>query len=296
MRIKITLQSHMPGIIDFNYQHQIQAIIYDFLSYSNPDYSSWLHNQGYIYRREQRFKLFVFSGIIFHNQVKIIKGDRANNHKGGFSFKASNHQPFSFSFQIASPVEKFIRHLVEGIFQKGNEIPLGKQKTYVLLVETLQDYRIQNLEYRRQNMCDSDMCVSQHGALTLKPLESPLFIKKPMPAGMHDTYLFPDDDDHEELLNRNLMHKYETLYGKPYHGTPLKFHFHNINGKTEKQITVFIKTKEGKFIPIDIKGTLRPFTVTGDAELIRIGLECGFGQNNSMGCGYVDTVQTVQSA
>lgn len=67
MRIKITLQASLPGIIDFNYQHQIQAIIYDFLSYSNPDYSAWLHEQGYNYHREKRFKLFVFSGIIFHS-------------------------------------------------------------------------------------------------------------------------------------------------------------------------------------------------------------------------------------
>lgn len=279
MRIKITLLASLPGIIDFNYQHQIQSIIYNFLSYSNPDYSSWLHNQGYIYRREKRFKLFVFSGIIFHNPVKIIKGERTNNHKGGFSFIASDSQPFSFSFQIASPVEKFIQHLVEGIFQKGSVISLGKQKACVLRVETLPAPEI--------------IDANNETSITLRPLESPLFVKKPMPAEMHDTYLFPDDNEHEELLNRNLMHKYETLYGKPYQQTPLKFHFQNIKGKSVKQITVFVGAKEGGFIPIDIKGTLRPFTVTGDKELISIGLECGFGQNNSMGCGYVDVMQTV---
>ncbi|MFN3532716.1 MAG: CRISPR-associated endoribonuclease Cas6 [Candidatus Brocadia sp.] len=52
--------------------------------------------------------------------------------------------------------------------------------------------------------------------------------------------------------------------------------------------------KNGK-ITGEIKGTLRPFTVTGPRELIRIGLECGFGQNNSMGCGYVEAVQTVET-
>ena len=274
MRIQITLQASMPGVIDFNYQHQIQSIIYNFLSYSNPDYSSWLHNQGYIYRREKRFKLFVFSGIIFHNPVKIIKGDSASNHKGGFSFKASDNQPFSFSFQIASPVEEFIQHLVEGIFQKGSVISLGKQKVCVSRVETLP--------------APAAIEANNETGITLRPLESPLFVKKPMPAGMHDTYLFPGDDEYEELLNQNLMHKYETLYGKPYQRTPLKFHFQNVNGKSVKQITVFIRAKEGGFIPINIKGTLQPFTVTGDKELISIGLECGFGQNNSMGCGYVE--------
>lgn len=109
-----------------------------------------------------------------------------------------------------------------------------------------------------------------------------------MPAGMHDTYLFPADSEYEALLNQNLMHKYEILHGKPYLRTPLKFYFHSIKGKSEKQITVFVRGKERGFLPVNIKGTLQPFTVSGDKELIMVGMECGFGQNNSMGCGYVE--------
>jgi len=272
------LQSYTPGIVDFNYQHQIQAIIYDFLSSSNPDYSSWLHNQGHIYKREKSFKLFVFSGIIFHSPVKIVKGEGATNHKGGFSFKASSQQPFSFSFQIASPVERFIQHLIEGVFQRGNEIVLGKQKVCVARVETLSLLN----EIKNGNEIN----------ITLRPLESPLFVKKPMPEGTHDKYLFPGDEEYEYLLNQNLMHKYEILHGKQYLRVPVKFCFHGINGKSVKQIAVFVKGKERGIIPVNIKGTLQPFTVTGDKELIWIGLECGFGQNNSMGCGYVELVQT----
>ncbi len=75
MRIKITLSADKSGIIDFNYQHQIQAIIYEFLAKSNPDYSSWLHEQGYVCKNDKRFKLFVFSGITFHKQIKAIRSD-----------------------------------------------------------------------------------------------------------------------------------------------------------------------------------------------------------------------------
>ena len=85
------------------------------------------------------------------------------------------------------------------------------------------------------------------------------------------------------------MHKYDTLYGKPFEGEPLKFDFHAIKGKSVKQFTIFKKGLDGSTKPINIKGTLQPFTVTGPKELISIGLECGFGQNNSMGCGYVET-------
>lgn len=150
MRIKITFTADKSGIIDFNYQHQIQAIIYSFLSMSNPDYAQWLHQQGFAYKKDKRFKLFVFSGISFYCPIKIIRSNRLNGLNGlnrflglnglnGFSFKSSHLSPFTLSFQIASPVDKFIQHLIEGIFGEGQEVRLGKQTFSVCRVETLTD-------------------------------------------------------------------------------------------------------------------------------------------------------------
>ncbi|MBF8275021.1 MAG: associated protein Cas6 [Candidatus Brocadiaceae bacterium] len=294
MRIKITLSADKAGIIDFNYQHQIQAMIYGFLSRSNPDYAQWLHQQGFVYKKDKRFKLFVFSGITFDGPIKITRSMSTNrsgnsNRRDGFSFNASQTNPFTFSFQIASPVDTFIQHLIEGIFHEGNKIVLGRQMLNIHRVETLPD-----------SLDNSNSASSLNGlngliSLTLHPLESPLFIKKPMPPGQQDVYLFPGDEDYKELLNQNLLHKYDTLYGKPFEGEPLQFDFHAIKGKSVKQFTVFKKGLDGSTKSINIKGTLQPFTVTGQRELIRIGLECGFGQNNSMGCGYVEVVQTVKT-
>ncbi|GAN31840.1 MAG: CRISPR-associated endoribonuclease Cas6 [Candidatus Brocadia sp. AMX2] len=293
MRIKIILSADKSGIIDFNYQHQLQAIIYEFLSKSNPDYSSWLHEQGYVYKNDKRFKFFVFSGITFHKQIKIISSNCLNGLHGlncseGFSFKASQTNPFTFSFQIASPVDKFIQHLIDGIFREGNEITLGRQQVTIHRVETLPD-PLNSLNSLNGSSGLSDLNrLNGSIGLNLRPLESPIFIKKPMPYGQHDVFLFPGDEDYKELLNQNLIHKYNTLYGKPFEGEPLKFDFHAIKGKSVKQFTIFKKGLDGSTKPINIKGTLQSFTVTGPKELIRIGLECGFGQNNSMGCGYVE--------
>lgn len=303
MRIKITLSTDKSDIIEFNYQHQIQGLIYSFLSSSDPDYSSWLHEQGFVYDRDKNFKLFVFSGIIFHGPIKIHGSNRSNSSKSssglnglnglsglnGFSWSASSVNPFTLSFQIASPVHQFIQHLIDGIFKEGQEIKLGRQVLSVYQVETLENpvHPVHPCEY----------------IITLKPLESPIFVKKPMPEGERDKYLFPGDGGYEELLNRNLIHKYETLYGKPYKGEPLKFNFRferlkqferlerikRLEPKFFKSFKVF---KNGK-ITGEIKGTLQPFTVSGSEELIKIGLDCGFGQNNSMGCGgYVEAVKT----
>ena len=281
MRIKITLSANKAGIIDFNYQHQIQGLIYAFLSGSDPDYSSWLHEQGFVYDKDKRFKLFVYSGIIFHKPIKTNRSNSSNGSSGlnglnglnGFFFHASPSNPFTLSFQIASPVNQFIQHLIDGIFKEGQEIKIGRQSLQVHRVETLPDPFAFNSEIRNPK-----------SEILLKPLESPIFVKKPMPAGERDIYLFPGDEGYEELLNQNLIHKYKTLYGKQYEGELLKFDFHLELLKRFKQF------KNGK-ITGEIKGTLQPFTVSGSEELIRIGIDCGFGQNNSLGCGYVEPAQ-----
>ena len=313
MRIKITLASEKSGCIDFNYQHQIQAILYSFLARSDPDYASWLHEQGFAYKNDKRFKLFVFSGITFHGPIKIkssnrsnrsISSNRLNGLSGlnGFSFTASSNNPFTLSFQISSPVNQFIQHLIDGIFRKGSEIRLGSQSLNVYRVETLPDplENISSNSFNRSNSSNGLNGLSGLSGLNglngilLKPLESPIFVKKPMPSGQKDKYLFPGDEEYKELLNQNLIHKYETLYGKAYEGEPLKFNFQfeqlerlkRFNRFEPKLLKSFKVFKDGIIVG-EIKGTLQPFTVNGSIELIKIGLDCGFGQNNSMGCGYV---------
>ena len=276
MRIKTTFSTDKSGVIDFNYQHQIQALIYGFLSKSNPDYSQWLHQQGFVYKNDKRFKFFAFSGISFHGPIKIIRSNRLNDLNGsiglnglsgfiglnGFSFKASHISPFTFSFQIASPVDKFIQHLIEGIFGEGQEVRLGKQTFSVCRVETLADPLETTTGSSSSNSVSSSNGLNSLNRLnglnrlnslnglnglirvSLKPLESPLFIKKPMPPGQQDIYLFPGDNGYEELLNQNLMHKYETLFDKPYQGETLKFYFLETKGKSVKQFTVFKKGLE----------------------------------------------------
>lgn len=342
MRIKITFTAYKNGQIDFNYQHQIQSVIYKFLSNSNPDYAEWLHEEGYVYKREQNFKFFVFSGITFNGKIKISRLSSLNGSSSsssssslnslnslnglsslnGFLFTASPAQPFTFSFQIASPVNNFLQYLIDGIFKTGQEILLGRQSIIVHRVETLSDPLDRLNSSNRVNSSNSSTGLSGLNSLndlnclnlfSLCPLESPLFVKMPSPKGERDIYLFPGDEYYETLLNQNLIHKYETLYGNPYEGEHLKFEFPTVEihkqfkpfkqferlepveqFKQFKQFTIFKTGPGGSVKPVHIKGTLRPFNVSGPTELIRIGLECGFGQNNSIGCGYVEkTVQTV---
>jgi len=68
-----------------------------------------------------------------------LNGSNGLNRSTGFSFKASSIDPFTFSFQIASPVEKFIQYLIDGIFREGNKIIPGRQDVTIYRVETLPD-------------------------------------------------------------------------------------------------------------------------------------------------------------
>ena len=65
MRIKITLASEKSGCIDFNYQHQIQAILYSFLARSDPDYATWLHEQGFVYKNDKKVQAL----CLFRNNI-----------------------------------------------------------------------------------------------------------------------------------------------------------------------------------------------------------------------------------
>ncbi len=273
MKLKITLSTNVPGVIDFNYQHQIASIIYKCLANTNPDYAEWLHDQGFAGSNGKQFKLFVFSGITFEGPIKIS----AYGAKKGFTFRATERSPFTLSFQIASPVDEFVQTLIEGVFFEGNPINLGRQPVRIFRVQTLHD----NL-------------IAENGSQTvnLAPLETPIFVKKPMPKGVNDLFLYPGDDEYEILLNRNLANKYQALFNKSYEGEPLNFRFKPLAKKSEKKFTIFKQTPDGASEAIDIKGTLKPFGVTGPLELIKIGIECGFGQENSMGCGYVDVVKS----
>lgn len=270
MRIKINFTAHGKGEIDLHYQHQIQTFIHSFLTRSNPNYAKWLSEEGYACNTDNGFKLFIYSGIIFDTQpTHHSKGFSTNS----FTFEGTPDSPFRFSLQMASPVNGFLQHLIDGLFIDGKEIKLGTQKVQVSKVETL------------------TMPLANLSKLYLKPLASPIFIKKTNSAGKRDIYLYPDDAQHTTLLNDNLILKYETLYGRAYEGERLEFKFFPTIGKNKMHFKVITREKHGLSDITNIKGTLKPFSITGPDELVKIGLECGFGQATTSGCGYVEVLE-----
>ena len=63
MRIKILADVGDGITLPINYNHLLTGVIYRFLAESNPEYASFLHNEGYG-TEQKRFKLFTFSQLM----------------------------------------------------------------------------------------------------------------------------------------------------------------------------------------------------------------------------------------
>jgi CRISPR-associated endoribonuclease Cas6 len=96
-------------------------------------------------------------------------------------------------------------------------------------------------------------------------------------------------DDWSEIMQRNLLRKYEVLFGRQPDDTRLTFSW-------DKDYIASAE-RRGKRLSVlrDIRGTkirgwLAPFVVEGSRELIELGYEAGFGARNSMGFGMGEPV------
>ena len=92
MRIKIVADVGNGLTLPINYNHLLAGVVYRFLAESDPEYASFLHNEGYA-AAEKRFKLFTFSQLMAER--RRITGDRI-------------HFGSTLVWQVSSPVERFL--------------------------------------------------------------------------------------------------------------------------------------------------------------------------------------------
>jgi CRISPR-associated endoribonuclease Cas6 len=113
MRIHLSIENEnqKPIILPINYNHFLQAVIYNNIS---QELSAFLHKKGFLYGK-RTFKLFTFSRIFGEYE---IKQDRIyfNN---------------SINLYISSPIERFIKELANTFLKKGF-LFLGKNKLKII--------------------------------------------------------------------------------------------------------------------------------------------------------------------
>lgn len=257
MRISLELSSPHRLIrqpIDNGYA--ISSLIYHIISESSSEYARKLHQEGFVLNGKS-FKLFTFS------RLRPQKNRQWQFHNDG-SMSISNSKLF---LTLSSALDDLVEHLVIGL--------LNREK-----------FRISGTPFRVESIKKLDPPHFSESMAFI--MLTPLVCSATIPGKKTRTYLFPGDNEFERILTDNLCVKYELVHQKAFkNNAELIFELDPDFRASGKKLTKLVTQKYGQTDDIHIIGTLAPFRIKAPVELLRIGYECGFGQNNAQGFGMV---------
>lgn len=249
MRVKILADVGVGITLPINYNHLLTSVIYRFLAESNPEYASFLHNEGYG-DEQRRFKLFTFSQLMAER--RRVTGDRIR-----FSS--------TLTWSISSPVETFLSHFADTLLTEGKLTIGGHQ----LQIRDVTIPRIPRFQSKMRFRC-------------LSPIVMSTVRERNGERVMH--YCLPEDPAFSELARQNLIRKHKVIHGRLPSDDAFTLEFDkNYIARKQGRVTRLIDFKG-----IKVRGVLCPFRVSGSRALIQIGYECGFGDKNSAGFGMVE--------
>ena len=249
MRIKILADVGDGLTLPINYNYMLAGVIYRFLAESDPEYASFLHNEGYL-AAEKRFKLFTFSQLMAAR--RRVTGE--NIHFGS-----------TLTWSVSSPVERFLSHFADTLLTEGS-LSFGQRQ---LRIRDVTVPRIPRFQPEMQFRC-------------LSPIVMTTKRERNGKQAMH--YCLPDDPVFSDLIRQNLIRKHEAIHGRVPYDATLTFAFDkNYIDRRKGRVTRLVDYKG-----IKIRGIMCPFRVSGSIPLIQIGYECGFGDKNSAGFGMVE--------
>jgi CRISPR-associated endoribonuclease Cas6 len=251
MRVKLTLQATKQAtLLPFNYNHALASLIYDTLGNASTDFATRLHDEGFS-ADGRRFKLFTFSRL--HASRSHVKDNRL-----------LLEDP-TVTFQTSSPVAEFVEHFVTGLFQSESFNIAGAGFT-LRQAETLPTPAFtERMSFRALSPVTESVRDEKGGVRFLSP-----------------------EDDWSEVMQRNLLRKYQALHGHAPSDDRLRWSWDRDYlmeaARRGRRASVLTDIRG-----IKVRGWLAPFTVEGSLELIEIGYEAGFGARNSMGFGMAET-------
>ncbi len=292
MRIRLTLKpADKKAVLPINYNYYLTSLIYKFIFSSSRDYSSFLHNKGYrIGESKKGFKLFTYS--MLNGKKYSVKGDK-------IIFENAE-----VAWEISSPVDVFLQHLITGAFTQGQLINIGNENRgedmgAKFLIERVETAKKPDFKETMRFTCLSPVTVSRiyeknregTTAIAGNNLATGLLNENDDDIFSDNTelgchYIRPWEEGFSEAIERNLIKKYRLVHGKDIKSGDFeilvdKNYMNKRRGKITKKIS---------FKNTEIVGFLAPFEVRGNPALIEIGYEAGFGEKGSIGCGCVKVV------
>lgn len=261
MRFKIKLGRDTGNTyIPVDYQYFIGAWVYKVLAKADKQLASFLHSFGYG-EGNKRFKFFSYSPL-------DIRPYTFHKEKGLFELNGNE-----VNFQLAFNLDNLAENFIKGIFT-DQEVFIGD--------------KINGAHFR---------------VAGIEALPSPSFnettrysIKSPLVISMKNennkaTYLAPDDKKYNEYFINHLVEKYKGYLVS----MPVKAG--NFNEDDEPMWDFRIRSnfrsglrvmRPGTAEETRVKGYIYEFELTAPVEIHRMGYNCGFGEKNAMGFGWVE--------
>ncbi|MCL4322369.1 MAG: hypothetical protein M0016_07875 [Deltaproteobacteria bacterium] len=306
MRIRLTLlPADKQAVLPINYNYFLTSLIYRFIFLSSKDYSSFLHNEGYrVGESKKGFKLFTYS--MLNGKKYTVKSDTI----------IFGNAPIMW--EISSPVDVFLQHLITGAFTQGQAINIGNnQRGAEFLIDRVETVKKPEFKETMRFTCLSPITISRVyekaavGKIAVNGSDFSAELNESRDdcgdvsidnADLGCHYIRPWEDGFSEAIEQNLIKKYRLVYGKEPDGLSCNSgNSRKGNDIPDFRITIdndYMNKRSGKITKkINFKGTeiigfMAPFEVTGNPELIEIGYEAGFGEKGSIGCGCVKAVKS----
>lgn len=243
MRIILEISSDKEIILPVQYNHIVQGFIYSNLS--DKQFREFIHSQGY--RIDNKiFKLFTYSRLL--GNFKIYSDS-----------KQIGFMP-PVKLVISSAVQQFITDLAETSI-KADSLDLGRNKV-----------SISSISVEKQ--------IDFTGNVQIKML-SPLVAYTS--ENKFTRYYSPWNERCNEIITKNLVDKYQTIFG--YEPSDQIFKI-TPNGMQEKKFKIVANYKN-----TIIEGYNGIYYLTGNPELINIAYYAGLGSKNSQGFGCWEVVR-----
>ena len=254
MRFKITLnRTGRQRMLPMDYQYYLSAWIYNVIGKADPEFSDFLHNEGYS-SGNKKFKLFCYSPLNF---------GRPTLWKEKALFEIHTNQLFlSVSFNLAEAAEKFII----GLFN-NQQVYVGDQFNGL-------DLLVSQVERLPEPQLKSTM---NYRAI------SPVVISLKDENNKYAQYLAPTVANYTDLLRQNLWNKYHSTPNVAFLPEDLNFQFKLKGEPKSKLVTVKPYTPEQS----KVRGFVFDFTISCPAEIHQLILAAGIGEKNSMGFGWI---------
>ncbi len=113
----------------------------------------------------------------------------------------------------------------------------------------------------------------------------------------YQKYLFPNEDDYTQCLEKDLLQKYNLINNEQRSHLDLNIQFDtNYMKRKKNKITKVITLENKSPNPAQIRGVLAPFKIQADPDVLRVIYDAGLGRLNNLGFGMVETVSNVRSA